>query len=237
MYEETNGQVNVAMGSVLSIWHEHREFGRENPERATVPSKEVLENASKYTDIHDLIIDEEKSAVYLKDKNMELDVGGIGKGYAVQKTIEYAKEIGLEHAVISVGGNVCALEKKPDGNPWKIGIQNPDMTNDETYIAKVNVTNQCVVTSGDYQRYYMVNDVKYCHIIDPDTWMPANYFAAVTIITDDSCAADALSTAVYNMPLKEGLDYINGLEDVEAMWVMKDSSVVYSDYFEMYLVK
>lgn len=234
MYGRTNGQVNVAMGSVLSIWHEYRERGINNPEQARVPELRDLEEAALHTDIDHIRIDEKASTVYLEDPQMSLDVGGIGKGYAVQKTAEYAKELGMENLLISVGGNVCAVGEKPDGSLWKVGIQNPDMDSEQEYVDKVMIKDCSVVTSGDYQRYYMVDGVKYCHIIDPDTLMPADYFAAVTVLTEDSGEADALSTAVYNMPLEEGLDFVNATDGLEAMWVMKDGSIYYSEQFKMF---
>ena len=237
MYERSDRQVNVAMGSVLSIWHEYREEGRDNPERAAVPEMAELKEAENNTDINHLVIDEEAKTVYLDNPEMSLDVGGIGKGYAVQKLAEYAEEIGMDSLLISVGGNVCAVGAKKDGTPWTVGIQNPDMSSEERYIGKVEVEDKSVVTSGDYQRYYEVDGVRYCHIIDPDTLMPADYFASVTIIAEDSGIADAMSTAVYNMTLEEGLEFVNGLEGIEAMWIMKDGSVHYSENFEEYLGK
>ena len=237
MYVRTKGQVNVAMGSVLSIWHDYRDRGIADPENAKLPKLKDLEKASLYTDISQVKIDEENSTVYLENPEMSLDVGGIGKGYAVQKTAEYAREIGMENLLLSVGGNVSAIGGKRNGDKWKIGIQNPDLDSEEAYAEKVNVENMCVVTSGDYQRYYEVDGVRYCHIIDPDTLMPADYFASVTILTKDSAVADAMSTAVYNMPLEEGLDFVNGEDDLEAMWIMKDGSKHYSDHFESFLSK
>ena len=232
MYEITSGKVNVAMGSVLSIWHEHRDYGRENPESATLPDMEALKAASAYMDIDKVIIDEEASTVYLEDAEMSLDVGGIGKGYAVQKTAEYAREIGLTDGLISVGGNAVALGTKEDGALWKIGVENPDSESEEAYVAVVNVTDACVVTSGDYQRYYEVDGVRYCHIIHPDTLMPANEFSSVTIVSADSGWADALSTAVFNMTLEEGMTLINSLSDIEAMWVTPEGEFYYSDGFD-----
>ena len=232
MYTLTNGKVNVAMGSVLSIWHDHRDHGREHPETATLPAMEDLTFAAEHVDIEKMMIDEEASTVYLEDPQMSLDVGGIGKGYAVQKTAEYAKELGLKDALISVGGNACALGEKQDGSKWKIGIENPDQESDEDYVAKVNVKDVCVVTSGDYQRYYEVDGVRYCHIIHPETLMPANYFSSVTIIAKDSGMADALSTAVYNMTLEDGMTLVESLSDVEALWVKPDGTTIYSDGFE-----
>ena len=236
MYTLTSGKVNVAMGSVLSIWHEYRDHGREHPETAKLPVMEDLMKASEHMDIQNMMIDEEAGTVYLADPEMSLDVGGIGKGYAAQKVAEYAKEIGLANGLISVGGNACAIGEKQDGSAWKIGVENPDRESDD-YVAIVNVKDTCVVTSGDYQRYYEVDGMKYCHIIHPETLMPATNFSSVTIVTADSGWADALSTAVFNMTLDEGLAFINGLDGVESMWVEKDGTLVYSDGFEAMLDK
>ena len=237
MYYKTNGQINVAMGSVLKIWHEYREEGRNNPAEAKLPAMEKLEEASIYCDIEQIIIDEEAMTVYLPDEHMSIDVGSIGKGYAVQRLVEYAKEIGVESALFDVGCNISAIGEKPNGKKWRVGIQNPDTSSEDEHVNLVDVSDVCIVTSGDYERYYMVDGVRYCHIIDGDTLMPADYFPAVSIITKDSGIADALSTSVFNMPLEEGLAFVNSLEDVEAMWVLKDGSLVYSDGFMEYVAR
>lgn len=235
MYEQTQGQMNVAMGSVLKIWHDYRDAGMNNPADASLPPMEDLQEASAYCNIEQIVIDEEALTVYLPDKNMSIDVGSIGKGYAVQRVGEYAKEIGMESVLLSVGGNVCAVGSKSDGSDWRVGIQNPDLKSNEAYVRKVNVSDASVVTSGNYQRYYVVDGERYCHIIDSDTLMPADYFASVSIICKDSGRADALSTSVFNMPFEEGRVFVNGLEDVEAMWILSDGTVEYSDGFEMYV--
>ncbi|MDO4522452.1 MAG: FAD:protein FMN transferase [Eubacteriales bacterium] len=235
MYAYTGGQVNIAMGSVLGIWHEYREQGIDDPKNAALPSMEALEEAASHTDIEKVIIDREHSTVYLEDPEMSLDVGGIGKGYAVQKVAEYAKELGMDRLLLSVGGNISANAQRIDDTNWVLGIQNPDMDSDEPYAERVKLADACVVTSGDYQRYYEVDGVRYCHIIDPDTLMPASYCASVSIITADSGKADALSTAVYNMPVEEGRVYVEKLQDVEAMWVLSDGSKIYTDGFSGYL--
>lgn len=237
MYEYTAGQVNVAMGSVLTIWHEYREEGISNPQKAKLPDMQELQTAAAHTDINQIVIDEEASTVYLADSKMSLDVGSIGKGYAVQRVAEYARELGIHNILLSVGGNVCAIGEKQDGSRWTLGIQNPDLKSDEEYSQKVKVKDESVVTSGNYQRYYTVDGVRYSHIVDPDTLMPADDFASVSIIAEDSGEADALSTAVYNMPFEEGLAYINSLEDIEAMWIFKDGSIEYSEHFQDYVVE
>ena len=237
LYEYTDGRMNIAMGSVLSIWHTYRDAGNNDPKAARLPPVEALWAAAEHMDIEQLQIDEDASTVYLADSEMSLDVGSIGKGYAAQRTAAYAREIGMEHVLISVGGNVCAVGGKPEGVGWRLGIQNPSLESPEKYVATVEVTDASVVTSGDYQRYYMVDGRRYGHIVDPSTLMPADYFPAVTIIAEDSGLADGLTTALYNMPVEDGIAFVNGIEDMEAMWILKDGSLRYSDGFERYLVK
>lgn len=235
MYAQSGGQINIAMGSVLSIWHTCREEGIQDPNAARLPDMEELSEAAEHTEIDKVYINE--NTVYLADKNMSLDVGSIGKGYAVQRVAEYAKEMGMERVLISVGGNVCAVGEKEPGIPWRLGIQNPDLESAEKYVVSVDIKDASVVTSGDYQRYYTVDGVRYSHIIDPDTLMPPKEFASVSIIARDSGMADALSTAVYNMSFEEGVAFVDKTEGVEAMWIFKDGSIGYSKGFEAYLVR
>lgn len=237
MCEQTEGQINIAMGSVLSIWHDYRTEGIQNPEQAELPPMELLTAAAAHTDISKVIIDEEASTVYLEEKEISLDVGSIGKGYAVQKVAEYAQEIGMENVLLSVGGNICAVGVRADGTAWRMGIQNPDLESEEAYVKAVDFSNASLVTSGSYQRYYEVDGKRYCHIIDPDTLMPAEYFDSVSIIAEDSGVADALSTSVFNMPLAEGIAFVNEMDGMEAMWILKDGSIRYSDNFEQYVTQ
>ena len=179
-----------------------------------------------------------KGGCYLADPDMSLDVGSIGKGYAVQRVMEYARAQGMDNILLSLGGNISGLGTRIDGTNFRIAIQNPDLDSDEEYIEKVDITDgQCVVSSGDYQRYYVVDGEVYCHIINPDTLYPARTFAAVSILTDDSGMADALSTAIYNMTLEEGMEFVDNLDNVEAMWVYHDGTKVYSKHFEESIAK
>lgn len=237
LYKKTDGEINIAMGSVLKIWHNYRTSGINEPETAKLPSMESLQAASKHCDINDIIIDEEASTVYLADPEMSLDVGSIGKGYAVQRVAEFAREQGYHNLVINCGGNVISIGPKADDTDWIFGIQNPDLEAENDLLERVAITDMCLVTSGDYQRFYVVDDVEYCHIIDPDTLMPAEHFSAVSIITYDSGLADALSTALFNMPYEDGLKLINSIKNAEAIWVYEDGTVKYSDNFKDYIVE
>lgn len=248
MNDRTNGYVNVVFGSVLSIWHEYRQKGNENPEYAKLPPIEELEEANKYTDISKIIIDEEHQTVFLEDENMLLDVGGIAKGYAVQRVADEFSGKGFTDTLINVGGNVCAIGGKPDASKWKIGIQNPksgikhsgteeeesNRNVDESFVFKVPLENETLVTSGNYQRYYSVDGKQYHHIINQNTLMPSNYFASVSIICDDSGIADALSTAIYNMTYEEGKQLLKQFENVKAVWVYDDGHIDRTENFINY---
>lgn len=236
MYEETDGNINIAFGSVLSIWHRYRTRGIDEPENAKLPPMDMLQKAAESVDIDKMIIDTEASTVYLEDKNMSLDVGSIGKGYAVEQAAKAASEAGVDSMLLSVGGNIRAIGVKGDGTQWKVGIQNPFET-DGGFLERVFVEDISLVTSGDYQRYYEVDGKKYHHIINQDSLMPADHFTAVSILCKDSGRADALSTAVFNMTYEDGYSFVEGLEGVEAMWVFEDESIKYSSGFEKNLAK
>jgi thiamine biosynthesis lipoprotein len=231
-YAVTQGRVNVAFGAVLSIWHEYRTVGKASPESAQIPPMNELLEASLHTNIEDVVIDDVNNTVFLKDPAMRLDVGAVAKGFAVERVTEYAREAGFTDGLISVGGNLRAIGTKGEAKElWSLGIQNPDRESDLKDLFIIEGTELSLVTSGDYQRFYTVDGVPYHHIIHPDTLMPAPYFTAVTIITEDSGWADALSTAVFNMPYEEGLLLIEGIQDTEGVWVFPDGELRYTSGF------
>lgn len=237
-YNLSYGKINVAYGAVLKVWHDYRTEGINDPENASLPSIELLEEKQEHTNIRNLIIDEEASTVYLEDPEMSLDVGAIAKGYATEMVSLMAIEEGLTDGMISVGGNVRTFGGKGSKKePWKVGVQNPTNEIDKPYIELLYLNDKSLVTSGDYQRYYTVNGKKYHHIIDPNTLMPSDYFTAVTVVCENSGFADALSTAIYNMNYEDGLAFIEGLDDVEALWVFKDGSLNYSSHFSDFIKK
>ena len=198
-YLLTEGRVNVAMGSVLALWHDARTDGIRDPQTAKLPAMEKLQEAALHTDIESVQINEEASTVYIADAKVRLDVGAIAKGWATQKAAEKAPA-GL---LISVGGNVCATGPKlQDGTPWVIGIQDPE-ENDKN-LHTIYLKEGSVVTSGDYQRTYWVDGKAYHHIIDPQTLMPATYWRSVSIVCPDSGLADALSTGLFLMDYEQG---------------------------------
>ena len=213
-YALTGGKVNAAMGSVLSLWHEARTDGLRDPRSAKLPEKDRLTAAAEHTDMEAVVIDEEASTVYLSDPELRLDVGAIAKGWATQRVAENAP-VGL---LISVGGNVCATGPKSGDNPWVIGIQDPE---GEGNLHTIYLKKGTVVTSGDYQRTYWVEGKQYHHIIDPATLMPSVYWRSVSVVCEDSGLADALSTALFLLPLEEG-KALAAQCGVEVLWVDAD---------------
>ena len=237
-YYLTNGKNNIALGSVLKIWHDYRERGISDPLGAEVPPRKLLEQASRHTDIEDIIIDPKASTVYLSDPGMRLDVGAVAKGDATERTARYLEDDGISSLLLSVGGNVRAIGGKPGKNgmePWNIGIKNPDKESKDSELCSVLISGYSVVSSGSYERYYTVNGKRYNHIIDPSTLSPASFFTGVTIICRDSGLADGLSTALFIMPLEMGKKFVEGLNGVEAMWVTGTGELVYSKGFKRFL--
>lgn len=225
-YLLTEGKVNVAMGSVLALWHDARTDGIRDPQTAKLPAMEKLQEAALHTDIESVQINEEASTVYIADAKVRLDVGAIAKGWATQKAAEKAPA-GL---LISVGGNVCATGPKlQDGTPWVIGIQDPE-ENDKN-LHTMYLKEGSVVTSGDYQRTYWVDGTAYHHIIDPQTLMPAAYWRSVSIVCSDSGLADALSTGLFLMDYEQG-KALAGKCGAEVLWVSLDGTEYMTPGFE-----
>ncbi len=233
LYALTDGNMNIAMGSVLSIWHQYRTEGIDDPENAELPPMERLLAASEHTDIANLVIDEEASTVTLTDPKMTLDVGAIAKGYAVEMVAQSLEKRGISGYCLNVGGNVRTIGKKPDGSGWTVGLEDP--LGGDNYIAYLTLTGQSLVTSGSYQRYYLVNGERYHHIIDPETLMPAEGFVAVSILTPHSGQGDGLSTALFCMPLEDGLALVESIPDTEAQWVLPDGTIQTSGGWATYI--
>ena len=224
-YELTNHKVNAAMGSILSLWHDARTHGINDPVNAALPDTNALLLAAEHMDFSCVVINEADSTVFITDPDVSLDVGAVAKGWAAQRVAENAPS-GL---LISVGGNVCATGPKDEsGTPWVVGIQNPDSSD---YLHTIYLTKGSVVTSGDYQRAYTVDGKSYHHIIDPETLYPSACWRSVTIVCEDSGLADALSTALFVLPQEEGQTLLDQCGAM-ALWVCMDGTILYSPGFE-----
>lgn len=227
MYDATGGQVNAAAGSVLSLWHDAREDAL-NGRKTALPSQETLAEAAAHTAFDGVVIDRDASTVFLSDPAMRLDVGAIAKGYAAAQVCKDAPQ-GL---LIDLGGNICATGPRADGTPWVVGVQHPDESG--SLLHTLDLSSGAVVTSGDYQRYFEADGVRYHHIIDLTTGQPARRWRSVTVVCPDSGTADALSTALFTLPQAEG-EALLARFDAQAMWMAADGSLAYSEGFSSLL--
>ena len=238
MYYTTDGKMNIAMGSVLSIWHDYRTEGLNNPSQAQLPGMDELTKAAEHTNIEDIIIDKENGTVYLRDPDMKLDVGAFAKGYAVEMVAQMLESMGKTDYVVNVGGNIRTTGTKANGDPWKTGVENPTGDYETPYIEHLYLTDCAIVSSGSYQRYYVVNGKRYHHIIDQETLMPSEKgFLLVSVVCENSAIGDGLSTALFCMTLEEGMALINSLDGVEAMWYTTDEVKYYSEGFDYYIAE
>ena len=229
LYELTNGEMNIAFGSVTSLWHSAREDG------TYIPTQAELEKAAAHCNIDDLVVDTENCTIFLRDENMSVDMGALGKGYACEMAARLLEEAGAEGYALNIGGNIRVTGKKTEKDYWSAGIQNPDTASAQAYVCTVWLKENALVTSGSYIRYYTVDGVTYHHIIDTQTLYPKNEFLSVSVLCGDSALGDALSTALFNMSLEEGKNLVEGLENTSAVWVDKNGNVFYSNGFEEYI--
>lgn len=218
MHEKTGGEVNIAFGAVLEIWHKYREEGER------VPSAEILNEANLHTDIKSLSLNAEKMTALRLDEKMKLDAGALGKGYALEAVGEYIREKYGEGYVLDFGGNLKAIGKKKNGDGWTTGIKNPDKSAG-AYAYTTTLSDRCISTSGNYERFYTVSGVNYHHIIDKDTLFPQNYYASVSVICKSGALSDALSTAFFNMTKEEIKATKSNFADIEIIIVYENGEV------------
>ncbi|MGE5390744.1 MAG: FAD:protein FMN transferase [Deltaproteobacteria bacterium] len=193
-------------------------------DHAGVPSDATIRDLLPLVNYQDVKVDKTIDSASLAKAGQMVDLGGIAKGYIGDLAIEIYKKNGITSAFANLGGNVVVLGCKPDGSPWKVGIQNPRSQNGDI-VGVVDVVDKAVVTSGDYQRYFVKNGKRYCHIIDPKTGYPADSgLMSVTIIAASSTEADGMSKA-YVLGLKRGLDLVNRYGKAEAIFITNDKKI------------
>lgn len=214
----SGGSFDMTVGPITKAWG----IFTDSPK---VPTRDEIQRLLNLVDYRDLEVIADQSEARLKDSGQIVDLGAIAKGYAADEAIKIYKDNGVKSAFISLGGNVATLGGKPDGTPWKVGIRNPRGP-EGSYIGIVSVKDKAVVSSGDYERYFEEDGVKYHHIMDPRTGYPSDSgLIGTTIISDASIDADALSTAVFVMGLNEGLRFVESLDGVEAVLITDDKKV------------
>ncbi len=227
-YNLTDGMVNVCAGSVIKLWKD----ALKNKE---IPDASEIKKASKHISIDNLIIDKENMTVYLSKKQCSIDVGAVAKGFVCEKFQSYAKTIGFENGILNLGGNVLTIGLKEKSEKFSVGIVNPEDTSKNLFT--VSVSGESVVTSGDYERYYEVDGMRFNHIINPKLLEPADNNKSVSIISKNASLADALSTALFIMPYQDGLKLVNEIENCEALIIDTHGEQHFSNEFKKYIRK
>ena len=222
--ESTAGSFDLTVGPITELWH----IGFDN---ARKPEQSEIDETLNLVDYSKVKFDDEAQTVYLPEEGMRLDLGAIAKGFITDEVVEVLKEHQVDTAIIDLGGNVYVMgdSAKGEGAAWNVGIQDPFETRG-TIIGSLALSDRSIVTSGIYERFLKVDGVNYHHLMNPETGYPFdNELAGVSVITKKSIDGDGLSTSLFSKGLKEGLEYVNTLEDVDALFVTKDKEVYVSD--------
>jgi thiamine biosynthesis lipoprotein len=212
----TGGAFDITIGPVMDSWG----FGKDIQ---YVPTDEEISRALSLVDYRKVEVDPGKATVFLPQPGMSLDLGGVAKGYAMDEAVKALREAGIQHALINAGGSVYALGTRPDGEPWRVGIQDP--RNSEDIIAILSLKDSAAVTSGDYQRYFEQEGVYYHHIIDPSTGKQARDLIQTTVIAESTTDADILSTALFVLGPRRGMSFVEELPGTEAVLIGPDKLV------------
>lgn len=189
------------------------------------PSDTVVENTKSLINYQTLDLDDKEKTIAFKTSGVKVDLGGIAKGYAVDQCIKLLKQANISHAFVQAGGDSRLLGDKR-GRLWSIGIRHPRQK--DKVLTQVPAENVAISTSGDYERFFIHNDQRIHHIIDPSTGRSSNQSISVTVIADNSITADALSTSVFVLGPEKGLALINSLNDVSAIIIDKNGKLFYS---------
>lgn len=221
--ELSDGAFDLTIEPVSALW----DFKAAKPE---VPSSDAIKEAVSHVDYTKISMD--GNTVTLSDPKAGIDLGAIAKGYIADQVKKYLKKQGVKHAIINLGGNVDVIGTKLDGSKYNIGIQKPFDESGEA-ITSVQLKDQTVVTSGIYERYFKKGGKLYHHILDPKTGYPCeNNLYSVSIITNSSTKADALSTTCFLLGYKKGMELINSMDDVDAIFITDDEKVHRSENFK-----
>ncbi len=221
----TDGAFDITVGPLVKLWN----IGFPD---ARVPDQEEIDVTLPLIDYTKLELDDETKSLYLETPGMQLDLGSIAKGYTADQIASFLRSEGVEHALIDLGGNLYTLGTKPDNSLWKVGVQDPYNPRGQI-IGYMEIANKSIVTSGIYERFLEHEGSTYHHILDPDTGYPfENDIAGVTIISDTSLDGDALSTAIFSKGIIDGLDFVNTLEGVDALFISKDRKVYMTEHLK-----
>jgi thiamine biosynthesis lipoprotein len=217
MSELSKGAFDITIGPLVRLWG----IGKRG---SFIPAGNEIKECLRMVHYQDLFTDREHKTAYLQNAGQSVDLGGIAKGYAADEVKKILVQGGVSCAVINLGGNIMTIGTKPDGSPWRIGIQNPLAPTGE-YLGSVSVTDRTIVTSGSNERFFMKDGIRYHHLLDPRTGRPAKSgLLSVTVISEKSAEADALTTALFLLGIEEGLSLLKAFQ-AEAIFLIEDGRI------------
>ena len=215
----TQGAFDISYGSVdKRLWNFDKTM-------TTLPDADTAKKMVRLINYRNIILDEDKCTVYLKEKGMRIGFGGIGKGYAAEMAKQKLKLSGVDSGIVNAAGDLIAWGYQPNGKPWTIGIADPNAT--RTPFSYLDITNMAIATSGNYEKYLMIGGKRYSHTIDPKTGLPVTGIKSVTIICVNAEIADAMATPVMIMGIKAGIDMVNQVKGLGCI-IVDDNDNIYT---------
>jgi FAD:protein FMN transferase len=215
--EVTQGAFDITYGSVdKRLWNFDKTM-------TALPATDIAKAMVRLINYRNVILDERKSTVFLTEKGMMIGFGGIGKGYAAEKAKMILQQKGVNSGIVNAAGDLTVWGHQPDGNEWTIGIADPNAAHYP--FSYMRITGMAVATSGNYEKYVMIDGKKYSHTIDPKTGLPVSGIKSVTIISPNAEIADAMATPVMIMGIKVGLDMVNQIKGLSCIIVDDDDKI------------
>lgn len=215
----TQGAFDITYGSVdKKLWNFDKNM-------TSLPDAATAKKLIRLINYRNIILDEANCTVFLKEKGMRIGFGGIGKGYAAERAKHILKQKGVKSGIVNAAGDLTAWGHQPNGKEWTIGIADPDATHHP--FSYLSITDMAIATSGNYEKYVMINGKKYSHTIDPKTGLPVTGIKSVTIISPDAEIADAMATPVMIMGIKVGLNIINQVKGLACI-IIDDNDKIYT---------
>ncbi len=217
----TQGAFDITYGSIdKSLWNFDQTM-------TSLPPAKKAKKMVRLINYKNIELDAEKKTVFLKEKGMRIGFGGIGKGYAAEMAKEVMKKKGVTSGIVNASGDLTTWGTQPDGKPWTVGIVHPDYKGYP--FSYMNISDMAVATSGNYQKFVMIDGKKYSHTIDPHTGLPVSGIKSVTIISPNAEICDAMATPVMIMGIEHGLHLINQLKQVECL-IIDDNNKIYTSH-------
>ncbi|HBX62172.1 FAD:protein FMN transferase [Empedobacter sp.] len=219
----TDGAFDISFAAMDKIW-------KFDGSMEKIPTQEEISKAIEKIGYQNIILDEENSTIFLKKAGMKIGFGSTGKGYAAQKARTFMQDLGIQAGIIDASGDMTTWGNQPNGEPWKIGITNP--FNRHKMLDILSMKNAAVTTSGDYEKFILIDEVRYSHIINPKTGYPSTGLTGVTVIGTDAEMCNGFSTSIMVLGKEKGLNFINQQKDYAALLITDKGKIIRSKNYK-----